>query len=40
MPEFCFYHTNLRCPYVGMFFLVSPCFNCYLYIKPTTENEE
>ena len=29
MPENCPYYSNFKCPYVGMYLCISPCFNCF-----------
>jgi len=30
MPEKCPYYSNFKCPYVGIVFCSSPCFDCYV----------
>ena len=29
MPENCPYYSNFKCPYAGIYFCISPCFNCF-----------
>jgi len=29
MPENCPYYKNFKCPYAGLTFCTSPCFDCF-----------
>jgi len=37
MLENCLYYKELKCPYAGMYFCVSPCFNCSIGILPSLD---